>query len=59
MAALPEVMEDLSAPAGGEGSAPTLDESGDVNMGGIQADSKGGASASGAGGGKKKKKGKK
>jgi hypothetical protein len=55
MAALPEVPEDLSAPAGGDGtSTPQLEKSGDgdVKMGGIP--------ASGVpGGGKKKKKGKK
>jgi hypothetical protein len=57
MAALPEALEDLSAPTGsGDGvSTPKVDEGGDVKMGGVPADPK---SASGAGG-KKKKKGKK
>ncbi|CAN9242691.1 unnamed protein product [Alternaria alternata] len=54
MAALPETMEDLSMPAGGEGaSTPQVDEGGDVKMGGVPAAGTGGA------GGKKKKKGKK
>lgn len=54
MAALPEVVEDLSAPAPEGGvSTPRLDESGDVKMGGLPTDPKAGA------GGKKKKKGKK
>jgi hypothetical protein len=58
MAALPEALDDLSAPAGGgDGvSTPKLDESGDVKMGGLPMDPKAGASA---GGGKKKKKAKK
>ncbi|CAG5180776.1 uncharacterized protein ALTATR162_LOCUS9403 [Alternaria atra] len=53
MAALPETTDDLSMPAGGEGtSTPQVDEGGDVKMGGV--------STAGAGtGGKKKKKGKK
>jgi hypothetical protein len=57
MAALPEALDDLSAPTGSsEGvSAPKLDASGDVKMGGVPEDSKAGAGA----GGKKKKKGKK
>ncbi|CBX96752.1 hypothetical protein IAQ61_005385 [Plenodomus lingam] len=55
MAALPEVAEDLSAPAPERASTPALDESGDVKMGGVPVDSK--ASANTAG--KKKKKGKK
>ncbi|KAF2851319.1 hypothetical protein T440DRAFT_60928 [Plenodomus tracheiphilus IPT5] len=55
MAALPEVVEDLSATAAEGASTPALDESGDVKMGGVLADSKAGANA----GGKKKKKGKK
>lgn len=55
MAALPEAIDDLSAPTGtGDGvSTPRLDGSGDVNMGGVPNDPKAGA------GGKKKKKGKK
>lgn len=54
MAALPETMEDLSMPAGGEGaSTPQVDEGGDVKMGGVPAAGTGGT------GGKKKKKGKK
>ncbi|KAL1798051.1 hypothetical protein ACET3X_004657 [Alternaria dauci] len=53
MAALPETMDDLSVPAGGERAAtPLVDESGDVKMGGVP------AAGTGAGG-KKKKKGKK
>jgi hypothetical protein len=57
MAALPEALEDLSAPTGsGDGvSTPKVDEGGDVKMGGVPADPKAGAGA----GGKKKKKGKK
>lgn len=56
MAALPEVAEDLSAPAPETASKPALDESGDVKMGGVPAgDAKAGANT----GGKKKKKGKK
>ncbi|KAH7083534.1 signal recognition particle 9 kDa protein-domain-containing protein [Paraphoma chrysanthemicola] len=57
MAALPDAVEDLSAPAGrGDGvSTPQLDEGGDVKMGGVPVDPKAGAPA----GGKKKKKGKK
>lgn len=56
MAALPEMPEDLSAPIGGERvSTPALDESGDVNMGGVPADPKASANTVG----KKKKKGKK
>jgi hypothetical protein len=57
MAALPEALEDLSAPAGsGDGiSTPKADESGDVKMGGVPADP---IAAPGVGG-KKKKKGKK
>ncbi|EUC44748.1 hypothetical protein COCMIDRAFT_97418 [Bipolaris oryzae ATCC 44560] len=56
MAALPETMEDLSMPAGGEGAVtPQVDESGDVKMGGTAPDAKAGAGT----GGKKKKKGKK
>ena len=53
MAALPETTEDLSMPAGAEGtSTPQVDESGDVKMGGT-------AGAGAGAGGKKKKKGKK
>lgn len=60
MAALPETMEDLSAPAGGEGvSTPRLDASGDVKMGGLPTEPKAGSSTGAPGGGKKKKKGKK
>ncbi|KAF1847259.1 uncharacterized protein K460DRAFT_374358 [Cucurbitaria berberidis CBS 394.84] len=56
MAALPETLEDISAPTGAEGvSTPRLDESGDVKIGGLPTDPKAGAST----GGKKKKKGKK
>jgi hypothetical protein len=55
MAALPETTEDLSMPAADGVSTPKVDESGDVNMGGVPADPKAGAGA----GGKKKKKGKK
>lgn len=53
MAALPEAIDDLSAPTGtGDGvSTPRLDEGGDVKMGGVP--------AAGGAGGKKKKKGKK
>lgn len=57
MAALPDALEDLSAPAGGDGtSTPKLEKSGDgdVKMGGIPA-----SGVPGATGGKKKKKGKK
>ncbi|KAH7384029.1 signal recognition particle 9 kDa protein-domain-containing protein [Phaeosphaeria sp. MPI-PUGE-AT-0046c] len=55
MAALPEVVDDLSAPTetGNGVSTPRLDEGGDVKMGGVPSDPKAGA------GGKKKKKGKK
>lgn len=54
MAALPEVLDDMSAPAGtGDGvSTPKLEDGGDVKMGGVPA-------AAGGAGGKKKKKGKK
>jgi hypothetical protein len=53
MAALPETTEDLSMPAGGEGtSTPQVDEGGDVKMGGVP-------TPGAATGGKKKKKGKK
>jgi hypothetical protein len=60
MAALPDALDDLSAPAGGGERAltPRPDESGDVKMGGMPTDPKAGANA-GTGGGKKKKKGKK
>jgi hypothetical protein len=55
MAALPETTEDLSMPAGGEGtSTPQVDEGGDTKMGGVPTDAKAGVGA----GGKKKKKGK-
>lgn len=57
MAALPEVPEDLSAPAGGDGtSTPKVEKSGDgdVKMGGIPT-----SGVPGGTGGKKKKKGKK
>jgi hypothetical protein len=56
MAALPEAIDDLSAPAGsGDGvSTPKIEDNGDVKMGGVPADPK-----AGAGGAKKKKKGKK
>jgi hypothetical protein len=59
MAALPEAMEDLSAPAGnGDGiSTPKLDDGGDIKMGGMPTDPKAGPTAGTAG--KKKKKGKK
>jgi hypothetical protein len=59
MAALPEALEDLSAPAGsGDGiSTPKLDDNGDVKMGGMPNDPRAGAAAGTAG--KKKKKGKK
>lgn len=53
MAALPEIVEDLSAPAAERVSTPALDESGDVKMGGVP------APGANAGGAKKKKKGKK
>ncbi|OAK93853.1 hypothetical protein IQ06DRAFT_261539 [Phaeosphaeriaceae sp. SRC1lsM3a] len=58
MAALPEALDDLSAPTGtGDGvSTPRLDEGGDVKMGGVPSEPKAGASGAG---GKKKKKGKK
>ncbi|KAF2025353.1 hypothetical protein EK21DRAFT_76671 [Setomelanomma holmii] len=61
MAALPEALEDSSAPAeSGDGiSTPKLDENGDVKMGGMLADPKAGVSTGAVGGGKKKKKGKK
>jgi hypothetical protein len=52
MAALPETMEDLSAPADAAGvSTPKVEE--DVQMGGTE------QKAAAGGGGKKKKKGKK
>lgn len=54
MAALPEAMEDLSAPADATGvSTPKIKVEEDVKTGGIPPESKA------AGGGKKKKKGKK
>ncbi|KAI8931856.1 hypothetical protein NX059_010762 [Plenodomus lindquistii] len=53
MAALPEVVEDLSAAAPERVSTPAIDEGGDAKMGGVPTDPKAGA------GGKKKKKGKK
>jgi hypothetical protein len=58
MAALPETLDDLTMPAvAGEGvSTPNIDESGDINMGGVSTDAMAVASTSG---GKKKKKGKK
>jgi hypothetical protein len=58
MAALPEALDDASMPTtGGDGVAtPNVDESGDINMGGVPAEIKAGT---GTGGGKKKKKGKK
>lgn len=62
MAALPEAVEDLSAPApvGGERvSTPRPDESGDVKAGSFPIDPKAGASTGNAAAGKKKKKGKK
>lgn len=57
MAALPEALEDPSAPAGGEGtSTPQLGTTGDgdIKMGGIPA-----SGVPSSTGGKKKKKGKK
>jgi hypothetical protein len=57
MAALPELAEDLGAPAADGISTPKPDENGDVKMGGLPADPKAGATAGAAG--KKKKKGKK
>ncbi|KAF1921641.1 signal recognition particle 9 kDa protein-domain-containing protein [Ampelomyces quisqualis] len=56
MAALPEIPEDSSAPAGSADgvSTPRIDEGGDVKMGGVPAEPK-----PAAGGAKKKKKGKK
>ena len=54
MAALPEAIEDLSAPQNAGIATPKVDEQGDVKMGGVSA-----PVASGTGGGKKKKKGKK
>ncbi|KAH7377872.1 signal recognition particle 9 kDa protein-domain-containing protein [Pyrenochaeta sp. MPI-SDFR-AT-0127] len=56
MAALPETVEDLSAPAPEGVATPRLDEGGDVKMGGVPTDPKANTST---GGGKKKKKGKK
>ncbi|KAH8722464.1 signal recognition particle 9 kDa protein-domain-containing protein [Phaeosphaeriaceae sp. PMI808] len=58
MAALPEILEDASAPTGDGISTPNVDETGDVKIGGLPPDQKAGAGA-GTGGGKKKKKGKK
>jgi hypothetical protein len=54
MAALPEALEDLSAPAAEGVSTPKVEDGGDVKMGGVPL-----ASTGAAGGGKKKKKGKK
>ena len=55
---MPEALDDMSMPApGGDGVAtPNIDETGDINMGGVPAENKAGTST---GGGKKKKKGKK
>jgi hypothetical protein len=59
MAALPEALDDLSAPAGGGDrvSTPKLDEGGDVKMGGLPPTDK--KAEAGTAGGKKKKKAKK
>ena len=56
MAALPDAVDDASAPTGGADglSTPKIDNDGDIKMGGVPADPK-----AGTGGGKKKKKGKK
>jgi hypothetical protein len=54
MAALPEAIEDLSAPQDPGVATPKVDEQGDVKMGGVPV-----PAAAGTGGGKKKKKGKK
>ncbi|KAL1598459.1 hypothetical protein SLS59_006743 [Nothophoma quercina] len=54
MAALPEAIEDLSAPQDAGVATPNVDEAGDVKMGGAPV-----PAAAGTGGGKKKKKGKK
>lgn len=54
MAALPEAIDDLSAPQDAGVATPKVDEQGDVKMGGVPV-----PSAAGTGGGKKKKKGKK
>ena len=54
MAALPEAIEDLSAPQDAGVATPKVDEQGDVKMGGVPV-----PAAAGTGGGKKKKKGKK
>lgn len=57
MAALPEVLEDLSAPAEGTGLAtPRIED--DIKVGGM-GEGKAGGTGGGGGGGKKKKKGKK
>lgn len=65
MAALPDAVEDLSAPApegdvatGGLGT-PGIEKDRDVVMGGVGEAKKDGAGSGGGGGGKKKKKGKK
>lgn len=54
MAALPEAIEDLSAPQDVGVAIPKVDEQGDVKMSGVPV-----PAAVGTGGGKKKKKGKK
>ncbi len=54
MAALPEALEDLSAPQDAGVATPNVDEQGDAKMGGVPV-----PVGAGAGGGKKKKKGKK
>ncbi|KAJ4400852.1 hypothetical protein N0V91_008361 [Didymella pomorum] len=54
MAALPEAIDDLSAPQDAGVATPGVDEAGDVKMGGVPV-----PAAAGTGGGKKKKKGKK
>ncbi|KAF2997070.1 hypothetical protein E8E13_002266 [Curvularia kusanoi] len=54
MAALPQAIEDLSAPQDAGVATPNVDEGGDVKMAGVPV-----PAAAGTGGGKKKKKGKK
>lgn len=54
MAALPQAIEDLSAPQDAGVATPNVDEGGFVKTGGVPV-----PAAAGTGGGKKKKKGKK
>lgn len=59
MAALPEILEDLSAPGPGDGASTPKVEGGDVKMSDAPTDTKIATNTATGGGGKKKKKGKK